>query len=238
MDFLEQDSRTLSLIGGEALERIKNSRVAIFGVGGVGGFCAEAIARGGVARIDLFDCDRVSVSNVNRQIAALHSTVGKFKVDVMKERILDINPGASLSVNYEFLTADRIRELELAEYDYIIDAIDTVSVKIELAKRCFFENIPLISSMGTGNKLDPFAFKIADVFSTKVCPLARAMRSELRRAGVGRLLVLYSEEEPKEASLLCEKADGKRAPASVSFVPSVAGLLIASHVLKSLGGIN
>ena len=236
MSINEQDMRTAALIGEDALSKIKKSRVALFGVGGVGSFCAEALARAGVGYIDLFDCDEVSVSNINRQIIALHSTVGRKKVDVMEERILDINPDCKVGKFTEFLTEASIEALTLSDYDYIVDAIDTVSVKLKLAERCFFENVPIIASMGTGNKLDPTAFRIADIHSTKVCPLARAMRSELKRRGVKKLLTVYSEELPKTAiAPNGEKADGKRAPASISFVPSVAGLILASEVISSLG---
>jgi len=235
----EQDTRTAALIGEEALSRIKSSKVALFGVGGVGSFCAEALARAGVGKIDLFDCDEVSVSNINRQIIALHSTVSRKKVEVMKERILDINPDCEVSVFTEFLTEPLVSNMPLSDYDYIIDAIDTVSVKLKLAERCFFEKIPIIASMGTGNKLSPTEFKVSDIFSTKVCPLARAMRSELKRRGVGSLLTVYSEEVPRALTAPGEeKTDGKRAPASISFVPSAAGLILASEVISSLGKLK
>ena len=235
----EQDIRTQALIGDEALSKIKNSSVALFGVGGVGSFCAEALARAGVGRIDLYDCDTVSVSNINRQLVALHSTVGRLKVEVAKERILDINPECEVRVFTDFLTAEAVDSLPLAEYGYVIDAIDTVSVKLRLAERCFFEGVPIIASMGTGNKLDPTAFRVADIFSTKVCPLARAMRSELKRRGVKKLLTVYSEEAPKPPLTDGgEKTDGKPAPASISFVPSAAGLILASEAIKALGQLK
>ncbi len=239
MAIKEQDIRTASLIGEDALSKIKNSRVALFGVGGVGGFCAEALARAGVGKIDLFDCDEVSESNINRQIIALHSTKGRKKVLVMKERILDINPDCAVCVFDEFLTEESVEAMPLLDYDFIVDAIDTVSVKLKLAQRCFFEKIPIISSMGTGNKLDPTAFRVADIYSTRVCPLARAMRSELKKRGVGALLTVYSEEIPRTPlNNSDEKADGKRAPASISFVPSAAGLILAGEVIRSLADIK
>ena len=235
----EQDMRTVALIGEEALSKIKNSRVALFGVGGVGSFCAEALVRAGVGKIDLFDCDEVSVSNINRQIIALHSTVGRKKVEVMKERILDINPECEVATCTEFLTEESVTALDLLSYDYIVDAIDTVSVKLKLAEICYSSGIPIIASMGTGNKLNPTEFRVADIFSTKVCPLARAMRSELKRRGVSKLLTVYSEEVPKsQCAPKGEKADGNPAPASISFVPSTAGLILASEVIRALSNLK
>ncbi len=229
------------LIGEAATEKLRLSRVCVFGVGGVGGYAVEALARAGVGAIDIFDCDRVSESNLNRQIIATVSTVGELKTDVSERRILDINPDCRVTKHNEFVTPKTVCALDLSVYDYIIDAIDTVSAKIALAVRCDSEGLPLIASMGTGNKLDPTAFEISDIYKTSVCPLARVMRVELKRRGVKRLKVLYSKETPIKP-IPEEKFLGKRegehpakaAPASISFVPSVAGLLIASEVIKEI----
>ncbi|MBQ2737903.1 MAG: tRNA threonylcarbamoyladenosine dehydratase [Clostridia bacterium] len=237
MDINEQDIRTAALIGTEALARVKSARVCIVGIGGVGSFAAEALARAGVGRLTIYDADTVSVSNINRQIIALHSTVGRQKTEAMRDRILDINPLCQVECHNIFLTRESVGDLALQDFDYVVDACDTVAVKAELAVRCEALGVRLISSMGTGNKLDPTALTVSDIYKTKVCPLARAMRSELKRRGVRSLRVVYSEEEPRTPYPLGgsgEKADGRPAPASISFVPSAAGLIIASEVIRAL----
>jgi len=222
--------RSQNLIGENALANIKNSHVAVFGVGGVGCAAIEALARAGVGSLTIFDGDSVAPSNRNRQLVALESTTGKLKVDAMRDRILDINPKASVTANAVFYTAENADEFDLSQYDYIIDAIDMVSAKIELIVRAKALGVPIISCMGTGNKLDPTAFEVSDIFKTSVCPLARVMRCELSKRGVKKLSVVYSKEAPREP--ICED---KRTPASVSFVPPVAGYILAGEVLKSLG---
>ena len=237
MDINEQDIRTASLIGTEALARVKSAKLLLIGVGGVGGFAAEALARAGVGELTLYDSDTVSVSNINRQIIALHSTVGRQKTEAMRDRILDINPTCRVVCHNVFLTRESVGDIPLRDFDFVVDACDTVAVKVELAVLCESLGVPLISSMGTGNKLDPTALTVTDIYKTKVCPLARAMRSELKRRGVKALRVVYSEEEPKVPYPLQydgEKADGRRAPASISFVPSAAGLIIASEVIRAI----
>ncbi|MFV0497226.1 MAG: ThiF family adenylyltransferase [Candidatus Fimivivens sp.] len=231
----EQLCRSAMLLGEQTIAQLAKKKVAIFGVGGVGSFCTEALARVGIGSLMLFDSDEIAVSNINRQIMALHSTVGRPKVAVMCERILDINPDASVETYQVFYTAENADEFDLSGYDYIIDAIDTVSSKLELierAKRC---NVPIISSMGTGNKLDPSRFTIADIYSTSVCPLAKVMRYELRRKGIQELKVLYSTETALKPKHLEATEQGRRqTPGSVSFVPSVAGLMIAGEVIRDL----
>ena len=228
-------SRTELLIGQDRLEKLKNSSVILFGVGGVGSFVAEALARGGVGKITLVDRDTVSVSNINRQLIALGSTVGRMKTEVMAERIKDINPEAEVECKNIFVSSENIDEFDFSQYDYVIDAIDTVSAKIlliEESKKCGTE---VISSMGTGNKLHPEMLKIEDISKTSVCPLARVMRRELRSRGINHLKVLYSEEETvKQENPLFDKETKKQIPGSISFVPSCAGLLIASEVIRNL----
>ena len=232
--------RTQMLLGAEGMEKLKNARVAVFGVGGVGGYAAEALARSGVGSIDLIDRDTVSLSNINRQIIALHSTVGKYKCDVMKERILDVNPACRITVYNVFYTKETAGGFDFSVYDYIIDAVDTVAAKLELAERANAANVPIISSMGAGNKLDPTRFEVADLYSTAVCPLARVMRRELKKRGVRKLKVVYSREEAltpiADENMLPEtKGSGDRpAPGSVAFVPSVAGLILAGEVIKDI----
>ncbi len=230
----ERFTRTEALLGSDAMKRISATRVAIFGIGGVGSYVAEALARVGVGEIDLIDGDTVSVTNINRQIIALTSTVGRDKVEVMRERILDINPRCRVRGIKLFYTAECADGLDLTKYDYIVDAIDTVSSKLELICRADRLGVRIISSMGTGNKLDPTRFEIADIYKTSVCPLARVMRTELRKRGIGALKVLYSKEEPR--SITTDSSHGRHAPASISFVPSVAGLMIAGEVIKELIG--
>lgn len=227
----EEFSRLEKLIGTNNVERLSEKKVIVFGVGGVGGYACEALARSGVGQIDIVDNDTVSISNINRQIIALHSTIGRDKVEVMKERMLDINPKLIVNTYNLFYTPDNSNTIDLSKYDYVIDAIDTVTSKIELCVICDKLSIPLISSMGTGNKLDPTKFKISDIYKTSVCPLARAMRVELKKRGIKHLKVVYSEETPVINGI---DENGKRVPSSSAFTPSVAGLIIASEVIKDL----
>ncbi|MBQ7794642.1 MAG: tRNA threonylcarbamoyladenosine dehydratase [Clostridia bacterium] len=222
------------LIGTENIEVLKNSSVAVFGIGGVGSFVAEALARCGVGKILLVDNDTVSLSNINRQLIALHSTVGRAKTEVMKERITDINPLCNVETADVFYTESN--DIDLSGYDYIVDAIDTVSSKLTLICEAKRLNIPIISSMGTGNKLDASHFKIADISKTSVCPLARVMRKELKVRGITKLKVLYSDEQPRTPTITLSEAGRRQIPASISFVPSVAGLLIAGEVVRDLIG--
>lgn len=225
----DQFSRTEMLIGIENVEKLKKSKVAIFGIGGVGSYVVEGLARAGVSKFILVDKDVVDVTNINRQIIATHKTVGKPKVEVAKERILEINPDCQIEIYQEFFMTDS--KLDLEGTDYIVDCIDTVTAKIELVMRANKLNIPIISSMGTGNKLDPTKFEIADIYKTEVCPLAKVMRKELKTRGIKKLKVLYSKEIPVKTSIT---EDGKQVPASISFVPSVAGLIIAGEVIKDI----
>ncbi len=229
---MEEFLRTEMLIGADKLNRLKNCSVAVFGVGGVGSFCVEALARCGVGRIMLVDNDTVSQSNINRQLIALHSTVGMKKTDVMKMRIADINPCCEVVAKDIFYTS--ADDIELRGYDYIIDAIDTVSSKLTLISYANELNIPIISSMGTGNKLDATRFQITDIKKTSVCPLARVMRRELKQRGITKLKVLYSDEPPISPVQKADKISKRQIPASISFVPSVAGLLIAGEVIRDL----
>lgn len=226
-------TRTAMLIGDAAAEKLGHSTVCIFGVGGVGGFAAEAIARAGVGTIHLVDKDVVSKSNCNRQIIALTSTVGQSKAELMRSRILDINPNAQVFAHNCFFLPDTADEFDFSAYDYVIDAVDTVTAKLQLVLSCKEANTPIISSMGTGNKLDPTRFKVSDIYKTSVCPLARVMRQELKKRGIDRLKVLWSDEQPSlpENPVI---ENGKAVPGSISFVPSVAGLIIAGEVIKDL----
>lgn len=239
---INEYSRTELLIGEEALEKLRNASVMIFGVGGVGSHCIEALARSGVGKLTLIDNDKVSVTNINRQSIAYHSTVGQYKTEVMKERIRDICPEIRVETYEMFVLPDNLDPLfeQAGEPDYIIDAIDTVSAKIALADLAEKRGIPLISSMGTGNKLHPEMFRIADLFETSVCPLCRVMRKELKSRGITRLKVLYSEETPIRTGgrKTGEDTGARRAvPGSISFVPPVAGLLIAGEVIRDLAGV-
>ena len=218
--------RTQALIGEEALEKIKESHVAVFGVGGVGGYTVEALARAGVGKLTLIDNDTVKESNINRQIIALNSTLGLSKTEAFRLRINDINPDIIVETKEIFYLPETKDEIDFSDFDYVVDAIDTVSGKISIIEKCKEKDIPVISSMGTGNKLDPTAFKIADISKTNVCPLARVMRYELKKRGITKFKVLYSTEEPL--------VKGNRVPASISFVPSVAGLIIAGEVIKDI----
>lgn len=226
--------RTQMLIGEDNLDKLKNCRVAVFGVGGVGGYVAEALARSGVGTIDIIDNDTVSLSNINRQIIALTSTVGRLKTQVMKQRILDINPGAIVNEFNTFVLPENIDGFDFSVYDYVVDAIDTVSGKLAIIEKAYNNNIPIISSMGTGNKLDPTKFEIADIYKTSVCPLARVMRYELKKRGVKKLKVLYSKQEPIKLQNPELNEKGKAVPGSISFVPSVAGLIIGGEVIRDL----
>lgn len=240
---MEQFVRTEMLLGAETMEKLQNAHVAIFGVGGVGGYVAEALARSGVGKFDLIDNDTVALSNINRQIIATHSSVGKYKVDVMKERILDINPNAEVTVHKCFFLPENSGEFDFSKYTYIVDAIDTVTAKLELIVRADEVGVPIISSMGTGNKLDPTRLEVSDIYKTEVCPLARVMRTELKKRGIKKLKVVYSKEQPiKRAKNNKEQITSENTgrirdvPGSVAFVPSVAGLIIAGQVIKDIKG--
>lgn len=222
-----QFTRTETLIGIDSINKLAKARVAVFGIGGVGGYVTEALVRAGVGNVDLIDSDDINLTNINRQIIALHSTIGKSKVEVMKARALDINPEANVITYKKFFTSENSCEFDFTNYDYVIDAIDTVSSKIELVMKCYEAKVPIISSMGTGNKLHPEMFEISDIYKTSVCPLAKVMRTELKKRGVKILKVLYSKENPI-------KEKGQRIPASISFTPSVAGLIIAGEVVRDL----
>ncbi|MGN0465068.1 MAG: ThiF family adenylyltransferase [Lachnospiraceae bacterium] len=241
---LNQFSRTELLLGKEAMERLKNARVAVFGVGGVGGYVCEALSRSGVGAFDLIDNDNVSLTNLNRQIIATHSTVGRAKVEVMRERILDINPKAKVCIHKCFFLPENAAEFDFSKYDYIIDAVDTVTAKLEIIVKAKEANIPVISSMGAGNKLDASKFVVTDIYKTKVCPLAKVMRRELKKRGVKKLKVVYSEEESitpimnedmEEELSLTQK---RSIPGSIAFVPSVAGLILAGEVVKDISCVN
>ena len=227
--------RTELLLGEEAVERLKNSRVAVFGVGGVGGYVAEALARTGVGTFDLIDKDTESVSNINRQIIATHSTVGRVKVEVMKERILEINPEAEVHIHKCFFLPENASEFDFSKYSYVVDAVDTVTAKIQLVIQAQKAGVPIISSMGAGNKLDPSKFEVTDIYKTSVCPLARVMRRELKKRDVKHLKVVYSTEKALEPKFDLSEKEGRRAvPGSVAFVPSAAGLIAAGEVINDL----
>ena len=228
-----QNSRTEMLIGKEGVERLGKARVAVFGVGGVGGYICEALCRAGVGNIDIFDRDTVSLSNINRQIIALHSTVGREKVNVMKERMLDINPDCKIEANNVFYLPENADMYDLSKYDYIADAVDTVSAKLEIATRAYKLGVPVISAMGAGNKTDPTRFEVADISDTSVCPLARVMRRELKTRGVKKYKVVYSKEEPRKSGVT-DPESGKAIPGSLSFVPSAMGLIMAGEIIKDL----
>lgn len=247
---LTQFSRTELLLGKEGMERLKNARVAVFGVGGVGGYVCEALVRSGVGSFDLIDDDKVCLTNLNRQIIATRSTVGKYKVDVMKERMLDINPDVQVETYKCFFLPENADDFPFAEYDYVVDAVDTVTAKIELVMKCQSMGVPIISSMGAGNKLEASAFQVADIYKTKMCPLAKVMRRELKKRGVKKLKVVYSEEKPtrpiEDMAISCRThcicspgaahkcTERRDIPGSVAFVPSVAGLIVAGEVVKDL----
>ena len=236
-----QFERTELLLGAEAMERLRNSRVVIFGVGGVGGYVTEALARSGVGAFELVDRDVVSVTNLNRQIIATWKTIGRDKTEVMAERIADINPQAQVTLHKCFFLPETADQFDFSTYDYVVDAVDTVTAKIEIILRAQQAGIPVISSMGAGNKLDPSKFEVADIYKTSVDPLARVMRRELKKRGVRGLKVVYSKEEPMKPLGRIEadpEAGRKDVPGSSAFTPSAAGLLIASEVVKDLIGIG
>ena len=251
---LTQFSRTELLLGKEAMEKLQNSRVAVFGIGGVGGYVCEALARSGVGAFDLIDDDKVCLTNLNRQIIATYKTIGKYKTDVMKERILDINPKADVRVHKCFFLPENADEFPYEDYDYMVDAVDTVTAKISLVMKAQEKHIPIISSMGAGNKLDPTAFQVADIYKTSVCPLAKVMRRELKKRGIKKLKVVYSQEKPirpiEDMSISCRThcicppgaahkcTERRDIPGSTAFVPSVVGLIIAGEVIKDLAGKN
>lgn len=236
-----QFSRTEMLFGKEKIERLYSSRVAVFGIGGVGGYVVEALARSGIGALDLIDNDTVSLSNLNRQIIATHKTIGQYKVDAAKQRILEINPNISVKTYKTFFMPETQDEFDFTEYDYIVDAIDTVTGKIALVMKAQEAGVPIISSMGTGNKVNPAMLEVADLFKTSVCPLARVMRTELKKRGVKKLKVVYSKEPALTpiSTENSEQASSRRSiPGSTSFVPSVAGLIIAGEVIKDLTGFQ
>lgn len=230
---LEKFSRTELLIGEKAVEKLANSRVAVFGVGGVGGYVVEALVRSGVGTLDLIDNDDVSISNINRQIIATTKTVGRPKVDVAKERALEINPNVKVNVYQMFYTSETEEQFDFSQYDYVVDAIDTVVGKLSLVEKSKSAGVPIICAMGAGNKLDPTKFEVADISKTSVCPLARVMRTELKKRNITDVKVVYSKEIPQKSDLIDEKT-GKSVPGSISFVPSVVGLIIAGEVIKDL----
>lgn len=251
---LDQFSRTELLLGKEAMEKLASARVAIFGIGGVGGYVAEGLVRSGIGALDLIDDDKVCLTNLNRQIIATRKTVGKYKVDVMQERIFEINPNAAVTTYKTFYTPETSGEFDFTRYDYIVDAIDTVTGKIEMIVRADQANTPIISSMGAGNKLNPTAFEVTDIYKTSVCPLARVMRRELKARGIRKLKVVYSKEPamtpiesgenscsghcvcPPGTARTCTRR--RQIPGSMAFVPSVAGLIIAGEIVKDLTGIG
>ena len=248
---LNQFSRTELLLGKDAMERLASSRVAVFGIGGVGGYVCEALVRSGVGAIDLVDDDRVCLTNLNRQLIATRKTVGRLKTEVMQERILEINPNVKVQLHTCFFLPENADSFSFADYDYVVDAVDTVSAKLALVEQCARSHTPIISCMGAGNKLDPTAFRVADIYETRVDPLARVMRRELKKRGIRKLKVVYSEEQPlrpiEDMAISCRahcicppgtKTDRRDIPGSTAFVPSVAGLILAGEVVKDLAGIR
>ncbi len=235
----EELSRTELLYGKEAIKKLSSSRIAVFGIGGVGGYVTEALARSGIGALDLIDNDTVALSNINRQIIATHSSVGKYKVDVAAERIKDINPDCRIKVFKLFFLPDDQGDINFKDYDYIVDAVDTVTAKLTIIENAKKAGVPVISSMGTGNKLDPSSLKISDLYNTSVCPLAKVMRRECRKRGIDSLKVVYSEEEPRKPMENSPTDPVRRSiPGSTSFVPPTAGLMIAGEVIINLIGIN
>ena len=250
---LNQFSRTQLLFGAEAMEKLYHARVAVFGIGGVGGYTAEALARSGIGTLDLIDDDKVCLTNINRQIFATRKTVGQYKVDVAEQRILDINPHAVVHTYKTFYSPDTAEQFDFTLYDYVVDAIDTVAGKLELVEQAEKAGVPIISSMGAGNKLDPTAFEVADIYETSVCPLARVMRRELKKRGIKKLKVVYSKEPAMtpiddmaiscRANCICPPGtertctQRRQVPGSNAFVPPVAGLIIAGEVVKDIAGL-
>ena len=251
---LNQFSRTQLLLGESAMQELANKRVAVFGIGGVGGYACEALVRSGIGAFDLIDDDKVCLTNLNRQIIATRKTVGKYKTEVMKERMREINPNVDVRIHNCFFLPENADKFPFDEYDYIIDAVDTVTAKISIIMKANELGIPVISSMGAGNKLDPTAFMVADIYKTRVCPLAKVMRRELKKRGVKKLKVVYSEEQPtrpiEDMSISCRTncicppgaehkcTERRDIPGSVAFVPSVVGLIIAGEVIKDIAGVN
>lgn len=232
-----QFSRSKLLFGEDGMTRLKNARVAVFGLGGVGGYAAEALARGGVGALDLIDSDTISLTNVNRQLPAAHSTLGMYKIDVVKAHLLDVNPQLTVRVFPVFYTPETADRFDFTQYDYIVDAIDTVTGKLCLAEHAFAAGTPIISCMGTGNKLDATAFRVADISKTSVCPLARVMRKELKKRGINHMKVVYSQEDaltPVGAEEEAAALGKRQIPGSTSYVPGVAGLILAGEVIKDL----
>lgn len=240
---LNRFSRTELLIGSDGIDKLSRARVAVFGIGGVGGYVCEALARSGVKNIDLIDDDKVCITNINRQIIAATSTIGRYKVDVMRDRILDINPEAEVTVHKCFFLPENSDNFPFDKYDYVVDAVDTVTAKLEIITKCKKNNLPVISSMGAGNKLEASMFKVADIYKTKICPLAKVMRRELKKRNIDSLKVVYSEEVPLKP-LSCENevseestsehTQRRAVPGSIAFVPSVVGLIIAGEVIKDI----
>ncbi len=251
---LNQFSRTQLLLGESAMQELANKRVAVFGIGGVGGYACEALVRSGIGAFDLIDDDKVCLTNLNRQIIATRKTVGRYKTEVMKERMLEINPNVDVRIHNCFFLPENADKFPFNEYDYIIDAVDTVTAKISIVMKANELGIPVISSMGAGNKLDPTAFMVADIYKTRVCPLAKVMRRELKKRGVKKLKVVYSEEQPtrpiEDMSISCRTncicppgaehkcTERRDIPGSVAFVPSVVGLIIAGEVIKDIAGVK
>lgn len=247
---LDQFSRTQLVFGKEAMDKLKSSRVAVFGIGGVGGYTVEALARSGVGAIDIIDDDKVCLTNINRQIIATRKTVGKYKVDVAKERIEEINPDCKVTAFKTFYTPETADQFDFTQYDYVVDAIDTVTGKIALIENAKKADTPIISSMGAGNKVDPTAFEVTDIYKTSVCPLAKVMRYELKRRGIKKLKVVYSKEKPippiDDMAISCRQhcicppgtarkcTQRRQVPGSTAFVPSVVGLIIAGEVIKDI----
>lgn len=251
---LNRFSRTELLLGKEAMQKLEHARVAVFGVGGVGGFAAEALIRSGIGSIDLIDDDKICLTNLNRQIIATRKTVGQYKADIMKERILEINPNAVVNVHKCFFLPETKDEFDFTQYSYIIDAVDTVTAKIQLVLEAKDAGVPIISSMGAGNKLDPTGFQVADIYQTSVCPLAKVMRRELKKRNIEHLKVVYSKEKPirpiEDMSISCRThcicppgakhkcTERRDIPGSTAFVPSVVGLIIAGEVIRDLAGVS
>lgn len=242
---LNQFSRTELLLGENAMNRLAEARVAVFGIGGVGGYTVEALVRSGIGAVDLIDDDKVSLTNLNRQIIATHKSIGEYKVDVMRERILDINPDCRVVTHKCFYLPETKQQFDFSQYDYVVDAVDTVTAKLQLVQEAQEYHVPVISSMGAGNKLDASAFEVADIYETSVCPLAKVMRRELRKRGIEHLKVVYSKEEARKPKAFGDYGDGlseaehegvqrRAVPGSVAFVPSVVGLIIAGEVIKDV----
>lgn len=235
----EKFSRTEMLVGNDGMEKLKNAKVAVFGIGGVGSFVCEGLARSGIGNFILVDYDKVDESNINRQLIATEKTIGKYKADLMKERILEINPDANVEVYREFYMADSKIDITTEDLSYAVDCVDTIMAKIAVICKCDALDVPVISSMGTGNKLDPTMFEVADIFETSVCPLARIMKKDLRKRNIEKLKVVYSKEQPINTNDCAINQDKKfKIKGSISFVPSVAGLIIAGEVVKDIAGIG